>query len=102
MNKINEEICEELYNFKTVYSDIFYLMKLFHFLYYQINEMEVYPNDDKYTAHSSLTVLSNIINNLLDKNYKQIIALYKEFENINEYTSHVQIAGQTMPDCKLT
>ncbi len=87
-NKTHKEICDELYDFKHTFSDIFYLMKLFHFLYFQINEMELYPQDDKNIAQNCLFILSNIINDLLDKNYKQIIMIYKEFENLFEDTSY--------------
>jgi len=45
--KTLEEIRNELFDFKISYSEIFYLMKLFNFLYYQINEMKLYPEDDK-------------------------------------------------------
>ncbi len=57
-------------------------MKLFHFLYFEINEMETYPEDDENVAQSCLFALSDTINDILDKNYEQIIILYQEFDNI--------------------
>ncbi len=87
-NKTHNEICDELYNFKNSFCNLFYLMKLFHFLYFEINEMELYPEKNEYIAKNCLFVLSDIINDLLDKNYKQIIILYEKIENINENNSY--------------
>ncbi len=82
--KTTEQISDEFFEFKSTFSHVFYLMKLFHFLYFQITEEQLYPEDDEYIAKNCLYFISEAINQILNKANKQMINLYEDFSKIQE------------------
>ncbi len=85
MSKVKtiEQISDEFFEFKSTFSHVFYLMKLFHFLYFYIEEMGLYPEDNKYIAKCCLYSLNETINQVLNKAEKVISSLYEDFTNID-------------------
>lgn len=83
-NKTMKRICDEFFEFKITFGHVYYLMKLFYFLYYELEEMGTYPENKKYVAKCCLYSLTEVINKILNRTNEQISILFEDFTNIQE------------------
>ncbi len=80
--KTPEEIYYEFFRYKTAFGHVFYLIKLFHFLYFQITEEGLYPDEDEYVAKNCMHILSNVINKSLNEVNNKTNSIYEDLSKI--------------------